>query len=130
MKAWVLGFLLLFSSNLSATDISVKWDDANIGWAYVSGYASATLYDVYLGMSGQSEITTAKLVSVWVGDEQSYRMWNDGRATKYLIGKLLLGMAGGTAVSAYYAEKNQSNIKTEDMVFGALGGLTCIIYHF
>jgi hypothetical protein len=117
------------SSSLSANGISVEWND-NIAWSYAAGYASASLYDVYLGMSGQSEISTAKLLSVYVGDEQSYRMWNEGKATKYFMGKMLLGLAGGTAVSAYYAQKNNSNIKAEDMVFGALGGLTCIIYHF
>lgn len=122
--------IFMMSTSLHA---AVQWpqiDVADRDKAFMVGYASASLYDVYVYSTGRQNISMSKALLVYVGSHEAYEMTKDGKLERYLLWKFGLGLAGGFASAYHSADRDNRQIKFEEIVFGGLGGLTCIVIHF
>ena len=127
MKKVLFILLLLIAVKAKA---EVRTDNSQT--AYVVGFATASLYDIYWNWDGEKsrnmDMSMAGLLSQPKYESDAYLM--NSQKSKYIVGKIGMGLLGGVALSAYNASQYQRNLDWNDIVFGGLGGVTSIVIHF
>lgn len=124
MKGLFIGLMLIASSATAA----VQWPEINVqdrDASFLAGYAAASIYDVYVHYKHidihktRMGMELGAAIPIPFGEEYPYLGW-----------KLGLGLAAGAALAISHADRDNSQIPFNDIVFGGLGGLTCIVFHF
>jgi hypothetical protein len=105
MKKYVI-ILLLAISSIGRT--AGRYDSVDIQYkdiAFTTGYVFSSVYDI--------------------GYEA------DKKSNTHSVGwKMGLGLLGGLAIAIGHADRESREIQFTDVVFGGLGGLTCVVVHF
>jgi hypothetical protein len=104
MKRLLLLLLIVCSSARAGAQfdrLDIQYRDV----AFISGYASASIYDLAYNDSSSNDV-------------------------KCVAGKMGLGLVAGLAVAIGHASTENSPIPFNDFIFGGLGGLTCTVIHF
>ena len=102
MRALTL-FFMLFACNLRS---DASWNGVDFQYrdiAFVSGYVSASVYDL------------AK--------------YKNKDKTHEVAWKMALGLSAGLAISICHSYGDGVPVPFNDIVFGGLGGLTCTVIH-
>ncbi len=104
MKTWLLLSLLVIGRSCQAYDWTAT-DSRDRDIAFISGYLSASLYDIAYSQSPKSK-------------------------THQIGYKIGLGVALGAAIAICDANNRGKTLPFEDVVFGGLGGVACFAIHF
>ena len=122
--------LILLLGICSVTKADVRTDNSQT--AYVVGFTTASLYDIYWNWTDKYnqnlDMSIAGLLSQ--PRYESERSYLNSQKSKYVVGKIGMGLLGGVALSAYNASQYQRSLDWNDIVFGGVGGLTSVIIHF
>jgi len=125
MKALVLVLLLSTSAHAGIQSDDVKMP-------FVFGFVSASVYDVYWGLTDGSGnrlhpyLTAIDFVSISNGNGS----WDINIKTQYAMSKITIGILSGVMLGLYNVSVYERNIDWNEVVFGGLGGMTSVAIHF
>ena len=120
--------LILLLGICSVTKADVRTDNSQT--AYVVGFATASLYDIYWNWPDKYNLDMSIAGLLSQPRYESERSYINSQKSKYVVGKIGMGLLGGVALSAYNASQYQRSLDWNDIVFGGVGGLTSVIIHF
>jgi len=123
MKTLIMALMLFCFTGEVTGEVAGEVRTDNQLSAFMVGYSTATIYDIYWYGSGNQRVSI-------IATNQIYSIQDKSNTYKYVWGKMTMGVLSGIAFSFYNASNYNKNVDWNDVVFSGLGGLTSVIVHF